>query len=398
MYVRSLRLRDFRSWRTLDVDLRPGATIIVGRNGFGKTNLVEALNYIATLRSHRVSTDAALVRSGCESAAVAASIVNAGRELTVEVTITPGRANRATVNGAPSRRARDVVGILRSVMFAPEDLALVRGEPAERRRLLDELAALAGPAMVAARSDYDRVLRQRSALLKTAAAALRSGGSSAESVISTLDVWDTQLAQFGAVVTAGRIDTVTRLRPHFVAEYSTLAPASRPVDLRYRPAVGEEILPGDGRADVEFIEATLLTRLAEARKKEIDRGVCLVGPHRDDLDILLDRQIAKGFASHGESWSLALATRLGSVQLIRDDGAEPVVVLDDVFAELDASRRAALTTFAESVEQVVITAAVGDDIPGAVAGRRLAVGVDDDHDVRESHLIGEPPSEEVAHG
>ncbi len=398
MYVRSLRLRDFRSWRSLDVDLRPGATIIVGRNGFGKTNLVEALNYVATLRSHRVSTDAALVRSGCESAAVAASIVNGGRELTVEVAITPGRANRASVNGAPSRRARDVVGILRSVMFAPEDLALVRGEPAERRRLLDELAALAGPAMVAARSDYDRVLRQRSALLKTAAAALRSGGSSAESVISTLDVWDTQLAQFGAVVTAGRVDTVTRLRPHFVAEYSTLAPASRPVDLRYRPAVGEEILPVEGRADVELIEATLLTRLAEARQKEIDRGVCLVGPHRDDLDILLDRQIAKGFASHGESWSLALATRLGSVQLIRDDGAEPVVVLDDVFAELDASRRAALTTFAESVEQVIITAAVGDDIPGAVAGRRLAVGVDDDHDVRESHLIGEPPSEEVAHG
>jgi DNA replication and repair protein RecF len=398
VYVRSLRLRDFRSWRTLEVDLRPGATIIVGRNGFGKTNLVEALNYVATLRSHRVSSDAALVRSGADSAAVAASIVNAGRELTVEVSITPGRANRATVNGAPSRRARDVLGILRSVMFAPEDLALVRGEPAERRRLLDELAALAGPAMVAARSDYDRVLRQRSALLKTAAAALRSGGSSAASVISTLDVWDTQLAQFGAVVTAGRIDAVTRLRPHFVGEYATLAPASRPVDLRYRPAVGEEIVPSDGRADVEFIEATLLTRLAEARQKEIDRGVCLVGPHRDDLDILLDRQVAKGFASHGESWSLALATRLGSVQLIRDDGAEPVVVLDDVFAELDASRRAALTTFAESVEQVLITAAVGDDIPGAVAGRRLAVGVDDDHDVRESHLIGEYPTEEAAHG
>ena len=398
MYVRSLRLRDFRSWRTLDVDLRPGATIVFGRNGFGKTNLVEALNYVATSRSHRVSTDAALVRSGCETASVAASIVNAGRELTVEVTITPGRANRATVNGAPSRRARDVVGILRSVMFAPEDLALVRGEPAERRRLLDELAALAGPAMVAARSDYDRVLRQRSALLKTAAAALRSGGSSADSVISTLDVWDTHLAQFGAVVTAGRIDTVSRLRPHVVAEYATLAPASRPVDLRYRPAVGEEIVPAQGRADVEFIEATLLTRLAAARQKEIDRGVCLVGPHRDDLDIVLDGQVAKGYASHGESWSLALATRLGSVQLIRDDGAEPVVVLDDVFAELDASRRAALTTFAESVEQVIITAAVGDDIPGAVAGRRLAVGVDDDHEVRESYLIGETPGEEVAHG
>ncbi|GAA2060290.1 DNA replication/repair protein RecF [Williamsia deligens] len=398
MFVRSLRLRDFRSWRELEVDLGPGATVVVGRNGFGKTNLVEALNYLATLRSHRVSSDAALVRTAKDAASVSATVVNAGRQLTVDVTITPGRANKAAVNGAPSRRARDVVGILRSVMFAPEDLSLVRGEPAERRRLTDELAALSGPAMVAARSDYDRVLRQRSALLKTAAAAMRSGGSSAESVISTLDVWDTQLAQFGAVVTAGRLDVVRRLRPHFSAEYATLAPHSRPVDLRYRPAVGEEIVPADAPADIEFIEATLLTRLAEARRKEIDRGVCLVGPHRDDLDITLDGQVAKGFASHGESWSLALALRLGSVQLIRDDGAEPVVFLDDVFAELDASRRAALATFAESVEQVIITAAVGDDIPGAVGGRRLAVGVRDNDGARESYLLGETPTTgEVAH-
>ncbi|GGF16197.1 DNA replication/repair protein RecF [Williamsia phyllosphaerae] len=381
MYVRTLRLRDFRSWQEVRVDLGPEPTIFVGRNGFGKTNLVESLNYLSTLRSHRVSNDAALVRTGCDTATASATVINAGRELTVELQITPGRSNRASVNGAPSRRPRDILGILRTVMFAPEDLALVRGDPADRRRFVDELAALAGPRMVAARADYDRVLRQRSALLKTAASAMRSGGDSAASVISTLDVWDTQLAQFGAQVTAGRIEVLSKLRPFVQQEYSTLAPASRPIDLRYRAVVGDEVLPtSDAPADEEYIEAVLLHSLAAARSKEIERGVCLIGPHRDDIDITLAGQVAKGFASHGESWSLALAMRLGSVELIRSDGAEPVVLLDDVFAELDAARRAALSTFAQSVEQVIITAAVADDIPAAIGGRRVAVGVRDDGD------------------
>ncbi|MCX6469486.1 MAG: DNA replication/repair protein RecF [Corynebacteriales bacterium] len=393
MFVRTLRLRDFRSWNDVSVDLAAEPTIFVGRNGFGKTNLIESLQYLSTLRSHRVSTDASLVRTGAQSATASATVINGGRELTAEVQITPGKANRASVNGAPSRRARDIVGILRTVLFAPEDLALVRGEPADRRRFADELAALAGPRMVAARSDYDRVLRQRSALLKTAAGAMRSGGDSAASVISTLDVWDTQLARFGAEVTAGRIDVVERLRPLVADEYATLAPHSRPVDLRYRPSVGDDIVPVDGTAaDVEYIEAVLLTRLSEARKKEIERGVCLVGPHRDDIDVVIAGQVAKGFASHGESWSLALAMRLGSVELIRADGAEPVVMLDDVFAELDASRRAALSRFAASVEQVIITAAVAEDIPEAIGGRRIAVGVREsspESGGRESYLLEE---------
>ncbi|MGU3291263.1 DNA replication/repair protein RecF [Williamsia sp. M5A3_1d] len=393
MFVRTLRLRDFRSWNEVSVDLAPEPTIFVGHNGFGKTNLVESLQYLTTLRSHRVSTDASLVRTGAASAMASATVVNGGRELTAEVQITPGRANRATVNGAPSRRARDIVGILRTVLFAPEDLALIRGEPADRRRFADELAALAGPRMVAARSDYDRVLRQRSALLKTAAAAMRSGGESAASVISTLDVWDTQLARFGAEVTAGRIDVVDRLGPLVAAEYAALAPHSRPVDLRYRPSVGDDIVPTDGSAaDVDYIEAVLLTRLVEARKKEIERGVCLVGPHRDDIDVVIAGQVAKGFASHGESWSLALALRLGSVEFIRSDGAEPVVMLDDVFAELDASRRAALSRFTASVEQVIITAAVAEDIPSDIGGRRIAVGVREsspESGGRESYLVEE---------
>ncbi|MBT0567736.1 DNA replication/repair protein RecF [Williamsia sp. CHRR-6] len=391
MFVRSLRLRDFRSWSQVQLDLRPGVTIFVGRNGFGKTNLIESLNYLAALRSHRVSTDAALIRTGCDTATAAATVVNRGRELTVEVQITAGKANRASVNGAPSRRARDVVGILRTVLFAPEDLAMVRGEPAERRRFLDELAALAGPRMVAARADYDRVLRQRSALLKTAAAAMRGGGDSAASVISTLDVWDTQLAAFGAQVTAGRIDVVRALSPYVAAEYARLAPHSPPVDLRYRAVVGDEVWPeGDAAADVEYIEAILLERLVSGRRKEIDRGVCLIGPHRDDLDILLGGHVAKGFASHGESWSLALALRLGSVELLRADGAEPVVLLDDVFAELDAKRRIALAAFAESVEQVMVTAAVAEDVPEGISGRRVSVEMIDDPDgSRRSQIVAD---------
>ncbi len=233
--------------------------------------------------------------------------------------------------------------------------------------------------MVAARADYDRVLRQRSALLKSASSAMRSGGESAASVINTLDVWDAQLAKFGAAVTAGRINVLRKLRPFLKQEYSTLAPASRPVDVCYRAAVGAEVLPGgDAVADEEYIEAVLLHNLAAARHKEIERGVCLIGPHRDDVDIMLAGQVAKAFASHGESWSLALAMRLGSVELIRSDGAEPVVLLDDVFAELDAARRSALTTFATSVEQVIITAAVAEDIPSSIGGRRMEVGVRDD--------------------
>ena len=374
MFVRQLSLRDFRSWHALDVEFAAEPTVLVGRNGFGKTNVLEALYYIANLRSHRVTSDAALVSQGAESARIATTVHNDGRELSVDVTILPAGANKVALGTRPIRRHREVIGVLRAVMFAPEDLLLVRGEPADRRRFVDELVTGRGPAAVAAKADYDRVLRQRAALLKTAGAALRRGGSDAESVISTLDVWDGQLATLGAQVTAHRIATVTALAPHFEQAYAAIAPHSRPAAIFYRSAVGPGVTEPDGSPrPVADIEQLLLDALAVARSKEIERGVCLVGPHRDDLEISLGDQPAKGYASHGESWSLALALRLGTVELARAEGVEPVIMLDDVFAELDARRREHLAGFTAEAEQLLVTAAVPEDLPSGVRGRRLSV-------------------------
>ncbi|GED96203.1 DNA replication/repair protein RecF [Gordonia crocea] len=392
MFVRHLSLRDFRSWRELDLEFAAEPAILVGRNGFGKTNVLEALYYVTNLRSHRISSDAVIVADGAESAQVTATVRNEGRELTVDLNVVRSGANRVALNGRSVRRHREVVGVLRSVMFAPEDLLLVRGEPADRRRFVDELVTGLGPVAVAAKADYDRVLRQRAALLKTAGAALRRGGPDAESVMSTLDVWDSQLAAFGAQVTAHRITTVVAAAPHFEAAYASIAPHSRPATIAYRSAIGPGVAEADGAArPVEDIEAQLLEALAQARQKEIDRGVCLVGPHRDDLDITLDAQPAKGYASHGESWSLALALRLATVELIRADGIEPVIMLDDVFAELDAKRREHLAAYTDGAEQLLVTAAVPEDLPVGVRGRRLAVQMetetDDDGEIRRrSHV------------
>lgn len=390
MYVRHLSMRDFRSWRSFELDLPPETTIFVGHNGFGKTNILEALYYLTTLRSHRVSTDAPLVHHGCASAVIAATVEHNGRELTAELTVNAAGTNKARINTAPARRPRELIGILRSVMFAPEDLLLVRGDPGDRRRFVDELVAQQGPRWVAARADYDKVLRQRTALLKTAGAVMRRGGSDAASVISTLDVWDGQLADLGAQITAARVDVLEALRPHVVTAYAAIAPHSRPADLRYRPAAGPHLLPAAGQpAAIDEIRDHLLAGLAELRGKEIERGVCLVGPHRDDIDVILGDQVAKGFASHGESWSLALSLRLGSVELLRADGIEPVLMLDDVFAELDAARRRHLVEFTASAQQLLITAAVADDIPDGVGGRTLNIDTVTDDTGRHS-LISTP--------
>ncbi|MGW0038109.1 DNA replication/repair protein RecF [Gordonia sp. NPDC003376] len=389
MFVRELRLRDFRSWPQVDLELGPGPTVITGRNGFGKTNLIESLFYLATMRSHRVGNDAPLVASSKTSAMVTATVENNGRELTAALQINAEGSNKAWLNTSPQRRPRDLLGVLRTVLFAPEDLMLVRGDPSDRRRFLDELVAQRGPRLAAARSDYDRVLRQRSALLKTAGSALRRGGSDGASVLSTLDVWDSQLAELGAAVTAARIDVLNDLRPHVVGSYAAIAPHSRPADLRYRSSAGDAVLPADDEpADPEHIAAVLLAELARVRDKEIDRGLSLVGPHRDDLDLILGSETAKGFASHGESWSFALALRLGSVELTRVEGIEPVIMLDDVFAELDAARRRKLVEFTADAEQLLITAAVADDIPEQIGGRRIRVELLEEDGVRRSVITG----------
>ncbi|GAA1483139.1 DNA replication/repair protein RecF [Gordonia sinesedis] len=391
MFVRELHLRDFRSWPVADVELQPGPTVFTGRNGFGKTNLLESLYYLATLRSHRVSSDAPLVHSGSSSAHVIATVENDGRELTAQLQINAEGANTASLNGSPTRRPRDLLGVLRAVMFAPEDLLLIRGEPGDRRRFVDELVAQRGPRQAAARSDYDRVLRQRSALLKTAGAALRRGGADADSVMSTLDVWDEQLAELGGQVTANRISVLADLQPHVTSSYASIAPHSRPATLRYRSSadanLGTDLADSAAAAaDPAAITGLIMDRLREVRDKEIDRGMSLIGPHRDDVDIVLGADVAKGFASHGESWSLALALRLGSVELIRADGIEPVIMLDDVFAELDVARRRKLVEHTGGAEQLLITAAVAEDIPDEIGGRRIGVELVGEGDHRTSTL------------
>ncbi|OBH15707.1 DNA replication/repair protein RecF [Mycobacterium sp. E3247] len=375
MYVRHLGLRDFRSWAHADLELEPGRTVFVGSNGFGKTNLIEALWFSTTLGSHRVGTDTPLIRTGADRAVVSTIVVNEGRECAIDLEIAAGRANKARLNRSPVRSTREVIGVLRAVLFAPEDLALVRGDPAERRRYLDDLAAVRRPAVAAVRTDYEKVLRQRTALLKSASGIRHRGDRSA---LDTLDVWDSRLAEYGAELMAARIDLVNQLAPEVEKAYQLLAPASRPASIAYRTSLGAPAEVDEGANSREFLEAAMLSALAERRDAELERGMCLVGPHRDDLELWLGEQPAKGFASHGESWSFAVALRLASYELLRADGSEPVLLLDDVFAELDAARRQALATVAESAEQVLVTAAVAEDIPAGWSARQVDIELRDD--------------------
>jgi DNA replication and repair protein RecF len=373
LFVRHLGLRDFRSWETVDLELEPGRTVFLGPNGHGKTNLVEALWYSSTLNSHRVGTDAPLLRTGAGKAVISTIVVNEGREMAVDLEINAGRANKARLNRSPVRSPREVIGVLHAVLFAPEDLALVRGDPGERRRYLDDLATIRRPRIAGVRADYDRVLKQRTALLKSAAGARYRGDRSS---LETLDVWDGHLAVHGAALIAARLQLVAALAPEVEKAYQVLAPSSRPASINYRSSV-EPVNEAGAGDDVEFLEAALLDALARRREAELERGLCLVGPHRDDLELWLGEQPAKGFASHGESWSMALALRLAAYELLRTEGTDPVLLLDDVFAELDTARRRALAGVAASAEQVLVTAAVEEDVPADWDVRRVRVDLED---------------------
>jgi DNA replication and repair protein RecF len=378
VYVRHLGLRDFRSWAQADLELEPGRTVFVGPNGFGKTNLIEALWYSSTLGSHRVGTDVPLIRTGNTRAVISTIVVNEGRECAVDLEIAAGRANKARLNRSPVRSTREVVGVLRAVLFAPEDLALVRGDPADRRRYLDDLATVRRPAIAGVRADYDKVLRQRTALLKSLSGSKHRGDQGA---LDTLDVWDSRLAEHGAQLMAARIDLVNQLAPEVEKAYQLLAPGSRQASIGYRASMDGLGVEGTDR---EFLEAALLVALSARRDAELERGMCLVGPHRDDLELRLGDQPAKGFASHGESWSFAVALRLAAYELLRADGGEPVLLLDDVFAELDATRRRALASVAEAAEQVLVTAAVIEDIPAGWDARQVHIDLRDEDSGRVS--------------
>lgn len=378
MYVSHLSLHDFRSYSSVEVPLDAGVTAFVGRNGQGKTNLVEAIDYLSRLQSHRVATDAPLVRAGAEQAVVRAAVVRDGRTATLEVEINAGRANKARINKSPLPRTRDLVGLVRTVVFSPEDLTLVKGDPSDRRRFLDDLMILRSPRLAGVRSDYDRVLKQRNSLLKTAGLAR---GSAREGALSTLAVWDDHLAAIGAEILAQRLSLVEALRPYVGKSYETVARgASRDdAEITYKSVV-EVVEPVEMTTPtVETLRQAILAELARRQKDELDRGISLVGPHRDDLLLFLghgagaERLPVKGYASHGESWSFALALRLAAYDLLRADGDDPILILDDVFAELDSQRRVQLAELVAGAEQVLVTAAVPEDVPAALAGARYHV-------------------------
>jgi DNA replication and repair protein RecF len=383
VHLTRLALTDFRSYAAVDVPLERGVTIFGGANGEGKTNLVEAVGYVATLASHRSAQDAPLIRAGAEQAIIRAAISTTPNDALVEIELNAGRANRVRLNRAPLTRPRDVLGVLRTVLFAPEDLALVKGDPGERRRFLDDLLVAMAPRYAAVRADYERVVKQRTALLKSAGpkGGPKGNRQSREAVAATLDVWDAHLARTGAELLVAREHLVDAIRPHVERNYLAVAGGDRgPAEIAYRRSfeapegTAEHADAGARHGErVRAAEKSLRAALLEVRPSELDRGVCLAGPHRDELELSIRDLPARGYASHGESWSLALALRLASFDLLRAGREDPVLILDDVFAELDAGRRDRLAALVATAEQVLVTAAVPADVPAILAGARFTV-------------------------
>jgi len=399
VHLSSLSVVDFRSYASAELPLAPGITTLIGLNGQGKTNLVEAAGYLATLGSHRVAADTPLVRFGADQAIIRGAVVRDGRETLIELEINSGRAssrNRARLNRSPVPRPREILGNLRTVLFAPEDMALVKGDPSERRRFLDELLVARQPRWAGVRADYDKVLRQRNALLKSAAPVLRrgarrthrssTGSSTSLSTVSvdkdvatdgvsdalhTLDVWNGQLARVGAQLLYARLRLTRDLGPYLTSAYDEVSDTAADARITYKSSLREEMsgaIAAGTVPEMDELHDELLASLEAVRVNEIERGISLVGPHRDDLVLTLGPLPAKGYASHGESWSLALGLRLAAYQLLRHDlGEDPVLILDDVFAELDSGRRERLAALIADCEQVLITAAVADDVPSVLA-------------------------------
>jgi DNA replication and repair protein RecF len=397
VHLSHLSVTDFRSYPGAELPLGRGVTTLIGLNGQGKTNLVEAAGYLATLGSHRVASDAPLVRAGTQQAIIRGVVVRNDRETLLELEINTGRAsgrNRARLNRSPAARPRDILGTLRTVLFAPEDLGLVKGDPSERRRFLDELLVARQPRWAGVRADYDKVLRQRNALLKSAAPVLRrgmrrmhtlstplstdtvdkgvdKGVDDTDSALHTLDVWNSHLATVGAQLLYARLRLMRDLGPYLTKAYDEVSAAHSDARISYRSSLREEMavaIAAGAVPEMQELHDELLASMAAMRVKEVERGVSLVGPHRDDVVLTLGELPAKGYASHGESWSFALGLRLAAYQLLRHDlGEDPVLILDDVFAELDSGRRERLATLIADCEQVLITAAFPGDVPSVLS-------------------------------
>jgi DNA replication and repair protein RecF len=366
MHVISLTAVDFRSYSFVEINLEPGVTTFIGSNGQGKTNLVEAISYCSTLSSHRVSQDLPLVKSDQPRAIVRTGVKYLDRTNWLEVEIWPSKTNKAKLNGSECKKTKEILGILQTVTFSPEDLILVKGDPGERRHFLDELLVQKSSSYAGIKSDYDRVLKQRNALLKSAGPARKNN---LDSVLATLDVWNDQLVNFGSQIIFARNQIINEILPYVSKSYAELAPTSKALNIKYLPNVSSETM-----ALTDLVTA-MKEKLQERQQDELDRGLTLVGPHRDDMEIFIGELPAKGYASHGESWSVALALKLASFDLLKatSPAGDPVLILDDVFAELDAARRNQLILRVKNVEQVLITAAVMEDVPKELVGNKLFV-------------------------
>jgi len=344
MHLNRLTLNNFRSYENLDLFFNPGTTTFIGDNGSGKTNIAEAIIYLSQLSSHRVSTNQPLIQLGSEQAIIKAVIKKENRVLEIDLEINAKKNNRAQINGNPTRSQREILGACQTIYFSPEDLDLVRGDPSQRRSFIDQLLVTRNPRLAGVLTDYDRVVKQRNALLKTRAAQ------------SALTPWNEQLALIGANLTAKRIDLCEELNPFVHQNYKTLN-ETKPASINYKSTIDN--LTTNVEKNIEIYNENI----QQLQYQEIERGVTLVGPHRDDLHLQIGDFPAKGYASHGESWSMALSLKLGAFSLLREEGSEPILILDDVFAELDATRRTHLMNATQVAEQTIITAAVEEDLP-----------------------------------
>jgi DNA replication and repair protein RecF len=375
VFIKHLSLADFRNYKTAEVALSTGVNLLIGPNGQGKTNLVEAIRYLSTLSSHRVAGYTPMIMQGAPQAIVRALASHEDRDVLLELELNRDTPNKARINKSPAQKVRDVLGYVNSVTFAPEDLDIIKRDPSNRRAFIDELVVQVWPRFAGVYADYERVLKQRNTLLKTA----RQTGAKG-SALSTLDAWDQSLISFGSEIIAARVDLVERLRPYLFSAYQSIAVTNNEPKILIKSSLLGAAAPSwlddestDAESGEELIDTSNREEIAElykaklelVRPKELERGITMVGPHRDDLLLMLGTLPAKGYASHGESWSYALALRLASIELLRKEtrSGDPVLILDDVFAELDAGRRERLAAMAQQNEQVLITAAVAEDVP-----------------------------------
>jgi DNA replication and repair protein RecF len=379
MFVKRVRLTNFRNYKTTEVELSSGVNLLHGPNGQGKTNLVEAVNFFASLSSHRVAGTTPLIKQGESTAIISLELAHQDRELLLEFELNAETPNRARLNKSPVAKPKDILGHLSSVIFAPEDLDIVKRDPTNRRAFIDQLIIQFSPRMLGVYSDYERVLKQRNTLLKSARATGTKGDA-----LSTLSAWDESLVKLGSEIVSARVVIAEKLTPGLVSNYQAIAKSNNEPRMFIKSSILESTtLDPDETEDAEYLETSDREQIAQLfreklerlRPKELERGITLVGPHRDDLVLILGSLPAKGYASHGESWSYALALRLASLEILKAESklGDPILILDDVFAELDADRRAKLAELVQGNEQVIITAAVIEDVPETLTAKTFSV-------------------------